>query len=71
MYTVEFSGGNLDIVSLTVKSCVNPTQELTPGGVCTAYLLLTAQGQVSFSAGTELTLYRDGEKLGIFRSVAH
>lgn len=66
MYTVEFSGGNLDIVSLTVKSCVNPTQELTPGGVCTAYLLLTAQGQVSFSAGTELTLYRDGVKLGIF-----
>ena len=29
-------------VSVSLKSCVNPTAELTPGGVCTALLEVTA-----------------------------
>lgn len=55
-------------VSVSLKSCVNPTAELTPGGVCTALLEVTARAGDGFSlpAGTELTLCRGAEKLGVF-----
>ena len=66
MYKVEWGGDTPDIVSLTVKSCVNPTYELTPGGVGVACLSFTARGDVSIPVGAALTLYRDEEKLGVF-----
>ena len=36
-------------VSVSLKSCVNPTAELTPGGVCTALLEVTARAGDGFS----------------------
>lgn len=67
-YRLELPAGMeaLTIVSVSLKTCVNPTTELMPGGVCAALLEVTARGETAFPAGTEMTLYRNEEKLGVF-----
>lgn len=68
MYQIQLPDGqNLTVCSLRLQSCVNPTRELLPGGVGVAVLEVTAVCDTApVTAGTELTLYRDGRQLGIF-----
>ena len=66
MYTLTYEGGSLDVMSLTLKTCINPTKELTPGGVCAAFLQASVLTGDPLAAGTELTLFREGEQLGVF-----
>lgn len=66
MYRLEHSGGSLELSTVTVKTAMGATTELTPGGVCAAMVQASALGDVTILPGTELTLYREEEPLGIF-----
>ena len=66
MYRLEFDGGSLDITGLTLKTALGAATELQPGGVCAACLQVTAAGEVTLAPGTELTLFREEEQVGIF-----
>ena len=66
MYRLEFDGGSLTLTSVTVKTGMSAAKELQPGGVCAACLNVTALGDVTVAPGTELTLFREEEQLGVF-----
>lgn len=57
------------IQSVTLTECVNSGEELTLGSTCAAMLeakVLTPSGGLDVAAGSEVTLYRGGEKIGLF-----
>lgn len=60
------------ISHVQLTACVNPEEELMPGGVCSTMLeatVLDPTGALKIAAGDTLTLYREGEqsiKLGLF-----
>lgn len=63
-------GSSVAPLTVQIKSCVNPAEELMPGGVCAGELKCTlpAEENGQLAAGEEVTLYRENTRLGIFRA---